>query len=335
MAFVNLKELTPRRITKTVEGKYNLFYGLPKIGKTTLVTKFPKSLLLACEPGYNALDNIMVVPIHNWEDFISIKKQLCLMPELKEKYATIAIDTVDILWKYVLAKVMNDHSVTKIGDIPYGQGYSLSEEEFRSTLSDLANAGYGINFVTHSQTKINKEATAAAQAKAEQNGSKELVEPIYQIKPSLQDKPFDIVNKLVDNICYIHRRPNEKPLLFFRETPTFWAGSRYHYIKKGIEFSYENFLTAVNDAVDAQIAAGGGGIAEESNSNFYSEQSFDSMLTEAKSLFVKYSSDKEITEQFTNILREVFQKEDIKFSHLVESDKDKLKETLIKIKGIV
>ena len=80
MAFVNLKELKPRRITKTTEGKYNLFYGLPKIGKTTLVTKFPKSLLLACEPGYNALDNIMVVPIHNWEDFISIKKQLCLMP---------------------------------------------------------------------------------------------------------------------------------------------------------------------------------------------------------------------------------------------------------------
>lgn len=340
MAFIDLMNLEKKRINKTTEGKFNLFYGLPKIGKTTLAAQFPKTLLLAFEPGYNALDDLYVTPIHNWEDFIQVKKQLCSLPKLKEKYEIIAIDTVDIAWKYVINKVVTDNGVTKIGDVGYGQGYTQAEEEFRSAISDLAQAGYGINFITHSQTKINKEATAAAQAQAkieaDKNGTKEKdVEPVYQIRPSLQEKPFDIVNKLVDNICYIHRKPNEKPLLFFRETPTFWAGSRYHYIKKGIEFSYENFLKAVGDAVEAQIAASGKTAVEEKRNDFFSNQSFESMMTEVKSLFVKYSSDPEIREQFNNILQTVFEKEDIKFSHLTEKDYDKLKETLIKIKGLI
>ena len=56
---IDLLNLEPTKISKDLKGKYILIYGRPKIGKTTLASEFPKNLLLAFEPGYNALNNKM------------------------------------------------------------------------------------------------------------------------------------------------------------------------------------------------------------------------------------------------------------------------------------
>ena len=63
-----------------------------KFGKTSLAAQFPKNLLLAFEPGYNGLNNIMVAPITKWGEFKDILRQL-EKPEIKEKFETITIDT--------------------------------------------------------------------------------------------------------------------------------------------------------------------------------------------------------------------------------------------------
>jgi hypothetical protein len=46
-----------------------LLYGPPKIGKTTLVSKFEKAYFLPTEPGYKNL-KVRKSPINNWATFI-------------------------------------------------------------------------------------------------------------------------------------------------------------------------------------------------------------------------------------------------------------------------
>ena len=42
---IDLLNLEPTKISRDLKGKYILAYGLPKIGKTSLVASFPKSLI--------------------------------------------------------------------------------------------------------------------------------------------------------------------------------------------------------------------------------------------------------------------------------------------------
>ena len=64
-----------------------------KIGKTSLIASFPKSLIFSFEPGTNALDNVYKVNITSWRDFKLYVKQL-QKDGLKEKFDFIGIDTV-------------------------------------------------------------------------------------------------------------------------------------------------------------------------------------------------------------------------------------------------
>ena len=82
---IDLLNLQPVTINKDLKGKYILIYGQPKIGKTTLAAQFPRNLLLAFEPGYNALNNKMVQPITKWAEFKTVLRQL-ERPEVKEKF---------------------------------------------------------------------------------------------------------------------------------------------------------------------------------------------------------------------------------------------------------
>lgn len=97
-----------------------------KIGKTTLAARFPKNLLLAFEPGYNALDNCMVQPVTRWAEFKQVLNQLS-RDDVKEKFSTITIDTVDLAWdaceKYICAQNPNDSGeIPKaLGEIPWGK----------------------------------------------------------------------------------------------------------------------------------------------------------------------------------------------------------------------
>lgn len=58
------------------------------LGKTTTASKFPKSLLLATEKGYNALPGVMAQPINSWGDFRKVLKQL-KKEEVKDKFDTV------------------------------------------------------------------------------------------------------------------------------------------------------------------------------------------------------------------------------------------------------
>ncbi len=93
MANVDIFAVKPHVVSRDLKGYTILLYGAPKVGKTTMASKFDKALLLGFEAGYLTIPGIMALPINSWAEFKSVLKQL-KTDEGHKAYSNIIIDTV-------------------------------------------------------------------------------------------------------------------------------------------------------------------------------------------------------------------------------------------------
>ena len=119
MAKVDLLSLQKNVISRDLRGKYILLAGAPKIGKTEFCCESEDALILATEIGTNAQTNAYVQPIESWSDIINALRQLDNQM-VKEKFKTVCIDTVGIMFDLAEQFVCVQNGVSKINDIPYG-----------------------------------------------------------------------------------------------------------------------------------------------------------------------------------------------------------------------
>lgn len=272
---IDLLNLEPTKISRDLKGKYILAYGLPKIGKTSLVASFPKSLIFSFEPGTNGLNNIYKINITSWKDFKLAVKQLA-NDKVKEKFDFVSVDTVDIAYDLCEQYICSTNGVQSIGDIPYGGGWTKLKKEFSKIFRDIAMMGYGIIFISHAQEKTIKE-----------NG-----EEYPRIVPACPSIAANIVNKLVDFIIYIGIEYSSAEdeigtrYMYFKGNKHMQAGSRFRYIPDKVKFGYQELVDAVNDAIDKQVGSEG---TVEKGDNFYQSEvrPFDEVMTEAKDIWVK------------------------------------------------
>ena len=124
------------------------------MGKTTIATKFPKSLLLAFEKGYSAIPGVMAQPMNKWTEFKSVLTAL-KDPSMKQMFETIIIDTADIAYDYCCKYISQQNNVDNIADIGYGKGYGLAENEFDTCLRTIVQLDYGLVLISHAEDKIN------------------------------------------------------------------------------------------------------------------------------------------------------------------------------------
>jgi len=64
-----LTSIKPHEVSRDLRGYSVLFYGTAKSGKTTTASKFPKSLILGFEKGWNALPGVMAIGVNSWREF--------------------------------------------------------------------------------------------------------------------------------------------------------------------------------------------------------------------------------------------------------------------------
>ena len=316
MAGIDLLALEPTKISRNLRGKFLLVYGLPKVGKTTLLSKLPHSLILAFEAGTNALNNAYVQPIKKWTDAKSVLREL-RKEAVQEKFHFIGVDTADIAWSLCEKYICQQNQVQNLGDIPWGKGYALCKQEFEDFFREIAQLGYGICFVSHSAEKTMKD---------------EKGNDYTSLAPALPSRPYDIVNKMVDIIGYIRAVKNydtneTKTYIFLRGDDRFVAGSRFKYIEPKVEFSYDAIANAIYDAVDKQVAADGTGVASEVYNPFYQnmkEKTFEEIRTEAKELWDKLVTEtgsEENANKISFIIERIFGKK-MKLSEITEAQKD-------------
>lgn len=230
--------------------------------KTTTASKFPKSLLLAFEKGYAAIPGVMALPMNTWGDFLTALRQL-KDPAVKEKFETVVIDTADIAYDLCETYICQVNGVSKIGDIPYGAGYSLVAKEFDTKLRQIVQEDYGLVMISHAQDK-----TFTNENGIEYN----------RIVPTLPNRPRTIVERLVDIIGYsrpVDVEGETKTMLFMRGTTRFLAGSRFTYTPSHIEFSYKNLVNAIADAIDKQAEIDGEDYITDEAQNLYLDSGKD------------------------------------------------------------
>jgi len=203
-----------------------------------MACQFPKNLLCAFEKGYNAIAGIKPIDIMKWSDFKLVLRQL-EKPEARQLYDTVTIDTVGIAWEMCEQFVCAQNGVQKIGDIPWGGGYSACKKEFESCLRKITQLGYGLVIIAHVDKRVEKRADDSE---------------VEIIAPSIPKRAYEIVNQLVDIIGYIDitwdEEGNSERWLYTRKTPTVMAGSRFKYLAPKIKFGYNELVTAISDAID-------------------------------------------------------------------------------------
>ena len=238
---IDLKTLEGNVVTSSMHDKIWLFYGPPGTWKTTVATGNPeRTLLVAYEIGYKFIPGIKAVNATNWHALKDVIRQL-QDPEVREMYDTIVIDTIGLAYKSCMNFIIAKKGVTEIGEIPYGQGYSMAKNEFEKTLSIIPQLGYGLILIAHSD-ELNDE----------KNG--------ISVKVDIDKRPSSVIKGMADFILYARKERkedgegDEQAVYAYSESsnPNIEVKSRARFFPKRILFTYENVLAALDHAIIEQ-----------------------------------------------------------------------------------
>ena len=275
---IDIFNIKPHEVSRDLCGYTILLYGAPKTGKTTTASKFPKALLLAFETGYLAIPGVMAQPVNKWSEFKQILKQLDT-DKAHIAFKNIVIDTVDIAYDLCEKYICNQNGISSIGDLGYGKGYALAKKEFDEALRHIPQMGYGLVMISHAQDKTFKD----------ENGDE-----YQQIVPTLANQPRLVVDRMSDIIGYAHPFQEEDgtvhTTLFMRGTPRFVAGSRFKYTPDSIDFSYDNLVNAIGNAIDKQAQDFNGQYVTDAPTQAYvsePEPDFDDLINQFNNLVTK------------------------------------------------
>lgn len=288
---IDILNIQPTTISRDLKGKFVCIYSLPKVGKTSMACQFPKNLLLAFEKGYNAIAGIKPVDITKWSDLKLVLRQL-EKPEARQMYDTITIDTIGIAWEMCEQFVCAQNGVQKIGDIPWGGGYSACKREFESCLRKITQLGYGLVIIAHVERRIEKRADDSE---------------VEILGPAIPKRAYEIVNQLVDIIGYIDitwdEEGNSERWLYTRKTPTIMAGSRFKYLAPKIKFGYNELVAAIGEAIDKAEKLDGAVVVDTTQQVIEEKLDYNAIRAEAADLW-KQLVEKD-TENAGRILKKV------------------------------
>lgn len=245
MAF-DLMNLQKNKISRDLGSYMNFFYGNSKTGKSTLCSKLygDDALVVATEKGYSAL-NVFAIDLTNWNETNGLLRQLKL-PEVKEKFKVIVIDTVDILYDLAVSYTLKINGCTDLSDKPYGRLYSEVDKIFNNFLLEITRLGYGLALIGHAKT----------QSKLAKAGKNERERETDYTIPSLAKRGYQIVANMVDNIFYVtidqDEEGNQIRVVKTRETNEYFAGSRFKYLPETILLDADAIKSEMQKAVDKE-----------------------------------------------------------------------------------
>ena len=263
-----LDKIKPNKVEVNVLKYKHLIAGRPKAGKTTLFAKvvekkydgdMSKGLLVAFEKGYQALKDVHAIDIEEWEDFIDLVDELVDTKD-ENSYEVIALDTIDVLIKratsYVLQKagIKDKKKYDALADMSWGAGYELLDTAIAEQIDKLDHAGYHLFFLTHDKDKTVKQKDGLEYDKTVISAGGRAGE---YFKNSADMIHFIDLTKEVEKGKKIDKR-----YIYFRGDGDLEAGSRFPKIVKRVEYSVDNFINAIEDAIRAEYDGDEGKVEE-------------------------------------------------------------------------
>ena len=236
---INLLAIEPNKVSRDLSGYISYLFGAAKVGKTTLCSQFPKSLILAFEAGTNALPGVMVQSIARWSDFKEVLREL-KKPEVKEKFSSIIIDTLDVASGMCDKYICNQLGIDSIGDGGWSNnGWAKYKKELEESFRTITQLGYALVVISHDADKTFKR----------KDGSE-----YNQIVPTAQKSANNIVKDMADlyMYAYLDEATKERKLMLRSLDGTVDCGTRFKYMPAEIPLDYNALVKALNDAIDKE-----------------------------------------------------------------------------------
>lgn len=275
MATFDLLSLQPHKVSRDLTGYITYIYGEPKTGKTTLATQAGNALLFAFERGYNALPGVFPVDVTSWGDTRALVREL-KKKEVKEKFQTVIFDTVDIAGTLCEKYICAQNNVDRIGEVPYGQGWTMMKKEFEEVLRTITQLGYALFLISHEKDKVFKR----------KDGTE-----YNQTIPSCPTTFNDIAKNIADIYGFAEKYGDEngqsKVRLVLRSADnSIDCGSRFKYIEPVIDMSYKALVEAINTAIDkeAELTNGQFVTSDRNIASVVKTLDYDDLLNEFNSL---------------------------------------------------
>ena len=317
---VNLLELQPSVINKSLSGKTILLAGQPKIGKSEWCATSPRTLIFDLENGYNAHPGVYKVPITKWSDIKMYLQQL-KKEDLKNRYDNIAFDTISVAWDLCTQFICAQSGVNKIGEIPYGAGYKARDDEFANTLRSFIMWNYGLILTCHIKEMV--------------IGTKDDVD-IVALRPDLDKRCLPIINSLVDIIGVIQQTWDEngesQRWLLTKATPTIIAGSRWAHLDPKIPFGYKYLEEAIGRAIEAEEKAGAIVTSETPEKEI--SRPFEEVVEEGRKLWNSLiQKEEKNAEKIMRAVTQIFG-HPVKLSEITEEQQDLFELVILEMKNI-
>ena len=241
--------------------------GIKKVGKTTLFRDLISTLYngdlsngllisIGNEDGYKALDGLYYDVAPNWQELDDIVNDLIENKE-ENNYKFVCFDTVDELISIGQKEIIRLHTREK-GQKPSGfmgcfGGYNEPKRRLTAlidgVMTRLSRAGYGLIWIGHTKYKDIEE----------KDGTK------YQMLTSNLTNDYDLIFSAKADINMIisvekeadhNRLTNSQRYMYFRNDGFVDAGGRFSNIEEKVEFSAQNYIDAVTEAIKAEIKNG-------------------------------------------------------------------------------
>lgn len=191
MAKINLRELKPQPMVKSLRGQKIYLYGSNDTGKTFQSAKLPKPLLLMTEPGGNAV-SCSKQTVTKWAVFKDIVSQLTSekvdkndkdgrleWETMQDLFLTVIIDTVDNLVDEAEKSVCQEFGVRDLSEIDKTEanGWAIYRKDFRTQIDRLCQFGYTVVFIGHEEVETRDEYGNKVTKKAKGGTYYEFVQP--------------------------------------------------------------------------------------------------------------------------------------------------------------
>lgn len=236
--------------------------GEKKVGKTTLFVKLMEKLYgdsgkgllisLGNERGWKALDGAVYVDCPEWSSLIELTDEL-VENKADNEFQCVCFDTVDE-WIAMAQREVIRLEYRKSGERKefnaclggYGNGRKKVEELINSVLTKIEDSGYGIFMLGHVKYRDIKEKNGDEYQKFTSNLSSDY-DGIFANKAdiiAMITTEKDIEDGFVQETQrYLH----------FRSDGFVDAGGRFPNIEGKVEFSADNYIKTVTDAIKKSI----------------------------------------------------------------------------------
>ncbi|GAA0071708.1 hypothetical protein UT300003_32330 [Clostridium sardiniense] len=151
MAFIDLLELKPKKVSKEIKD-YSLMITAPSgFGKTPFLAELfgEEAIFLALENSVKGIPNVYGVDIDSYTALEFYIGQL-ERPEVREKFNVVVIDTLNMLDFMCETAVTDQYGKDLIGDcLAYNKGYKVLDKKFVKIIKRLQKMDYSLVYVCH------------------------------------------------------------------------------------------------------------------------------------------------------------------------------------------